>query len=288
MRAALDEALSGGPSSALRLEILLARHGGLPSPRPNLKLAAAFGEEAAFRGPAAIPLVLRMATFQAGDDDPREFLPVAAAFAIVALLRQLDKEPRELDGALLAVASHEVTSVRLGAAAALCALGARDAAALLARAEGWLETEDREARFAALGTSLDAITDPHVLSAIREPQGLLDFLDRAIDTIVSAPRAAERSPARRRALVALSHALVPVLATVRAAHPWLVVHCETATHEELREAIDRALGRLHDGKVGKQDLEVLHDALRSSKKPPRDPSRIKHGTRGRGRKGRRT
>jgi hypothetical protein len=105
MRAALEEALSGRPSGAARLETLLARHGGLPSPRPNLKLAAAFGEEAASHGLAAIPLLLRMAGHVSKESDPRDFLPVAAAFAIVSLLRRLDKEPRELDGALLGVAA---------------------------------------------------------------------------------------------------------------------------------------------------------------------------------------
>ncbi|HEV3032763.1 MAG TPA: hypothetical protein VG319_14035, partial [Polyangia bacterium] len=51
LRAALREALAGRP---VALEQLLVRHGGGPDPRPNLKLAAAFGDEmAAFDGQAA-------------------------------------------------------------------------------------------------------------------------------------------------------------------------------------------------------------------------------------------
>lgn len=284
LRKALVAALGGDEDA---LVALLGRMGGLPGPHPNVRLAAAFAEEVAATEPAAaLRLSLRMARSETSEDAPEAFLAVAGAFGLCALNRRLEREPRELDGALLGLAADERRAVRVGTVAALTADAARagGADAFVRRATGWLDEEDREARYSACASALDVLSDPHVMSEASEGEAVLAYLDRAIHEIVEAPRAAERAPARRRMLAALATALPVVVPAFREGPAWLVVHCERATHEDLRAALSKANDRLRKAKISKNELAALHDALVASKKPPRDPTRDNEDARGRGRK----
>ena len=308
LRGALDDALT--TSSRDRLEALLARHGGLPSARANHKLAAAFANEVASRGARALPLVLSLARHPARDDEPTAFLPVAAAFALVA--NRADRELAGLDEALAALTGHDSSAVRIGASAALAG-HAPDA--LVARAGRWLDADDQraeqaegaggpaagtnrpkrrearqadhETRFATIAATLDALADPNVLAGLRDAQALLAYLDRVLDALASASRAAERSPARRRALAALGPALARVVQSVRGGGEWLHEHAARAEHPDLRDALGRALDRLRKSSVGKAEIASIHAALDASAPPLRDPTRDNREARGRGRRAKR-
>ncbi|MCC6875979.1 MAG: hypothetical protein IT378_16850 [Sandaracinaceae bacterium] len=282
LRGALDDALT--TSSRDRLEALLARHGGLPSARANHKLAAAFANEVASRGARVLPLVLSLARHPARDDEPTAFLPIAAAFALVALANRADREPAGLDEALAALTGHDSAAVRIGASAALAG-HAPDA--LVARAGRWLDADDHEARFATTAATLDALADPNVLAGLRDATALLAYLDRVLDALASASRAAERSPARRRALAALGPALARVVQSVRGGGEWLHEHAARAEHPDLRDALGRALDRLRKSSVGKAEIASIHAALDASAPPLRDPTRDNREARGRGRRAKR-
>ena len=112
LRAALVEALHG---SSTKLEELLARLGALPTSRPNLTLAAAFGTEVTQLSGPVERLLLKLGAEDAAPDTPRAFLPVAAAHAWTALLREGKlKHPAQAWSALAELAGDERSPVRLG------------------------------------------------------------------------------------------------------------------------------------------------------------------------------
>src|SRR5204863_7038971 len=105
-------------------EDLFLRHGGGPDPRPNLKLAAAFGDELAGPGAedaderAPARLLARLAGDDAAPDTPQVFLPMAAAHGWVGRLRAR----RDVDAAwdaLRELAGDERPPVRAATLAAL-------------------------------------------------------------------------------------------------------------------------------------------------------------------------
>jgi hypothetical protein len=285
LRAALADALGGRTAP---LEALLCRHGGgHGSPRPNLRLAAAFGVElAALPGPAA-RLLAHFGGNDAAPDTPEVFLPVAAAYGWVGLVRARREVGPAWD-ALAELAGDERAPVRLGALDALVAFAARAGGAreLVARAGDWLELEDREIRFGAAGVVVEVFADRQALAAVGDPSPLLDYLSRAIAAVAAAPRAAERSEARRRLLLALPKTLVAVVVAFAAGErgvTWLEGECRDARHPDLRAALSSAIVALADKATGEGAAEAqrLRGALEGSAKPPRDPTRIRPGT-GRG------
>jgi len=82
LRAALQKALAGRDDDLLRL---LAHHGGLPAPRPNFDLAAAFGVEVAAHPGDVTRLLARLAADDAAPDTAQAYLPVAAVYGYVYL-----------------------------------------------------------------------------------------------------------------------------------------------------------------------------------------------------------
>lgn len=290
LRAALDEALQGDPA---RLEALLARHGGLPGPRPNVKLAAAFGAELGPMPGVLAPLLRRLGDDDAGAESPRAFLPIAAAHGWANRVRN-DREVQPAWDALEALAADPRGPVRVGTLDALINLCLREGGtdALVARATRWLDTDDREICFGAAALVIEALADPRVMGQVRAPDALLDYLAQAIAKIADAPRSAERSEGRRRVLTSLPGALAAVIAQVRSGERglrWFEEACGAASHPDVRQAFSQALLRLAQipqaptGAV----IEGLRKALSDSAKPLRDPTRVRPGT-GRGRRSRGT
>jgi hypothetical protein len=290
LRAALGAALDG---KWRQLEMLLCRYGGGPDRKPNLRLAAAFGAEIAAL-PAFSPGVGRLlAHFAANDaapDTPEVFLPIAAAHGWVAELRARREAPTAW-AALAALAGDERAPVRLGTLDALTSFAARrvssgepsGAKTLIAVARGWLDSEDREQRFGAAAVVTEVFADRQVLAALDEPEALLDYLSRALDAVATAPRAAERSDARRRLLLSLPRTLGAVVVGFgrgdRGAG-WLEAECAAARHPDVRGALSNAILGLGAKALG-QGAEVaqrLRTALEGSAKPPRDPTRRRPGT----------
>ncbi len=285
LRAALTAALAGRTAA---LDDLLSRLGRGESPRPNLRLAAAFGAElAASRAdPAAMVRLLgHLADGDAEADKPGVFLPVAAAHGWVALL-QSGREQNRGWGALAELAADGRTPVRLAALDALTTFAARregrPADALVARALDWLEHEDREVRFGATAVVVEVFAEPRALAALADPEAFLDYLSRAIDAVANAPRAAERSDARRRLLMALPRTLGAVVGSLgrdERGAAWLEAECARARHPDVRAALSNTLVRFaaRDAEAGAVVSQRLRAALEGSAKPPRDPTRRRPG-----------
>lgn len=294
---ALDEALAGQPA---RLVTALMRHSGMPGPDPNLLLAAAFGDTLATRDrAAALGLLAGFAADDAAPDQPRVFLPMVAAYGCIGLLRDGRRRPsdeRECWARLAELASDERAPVRLATTHALASLAARDREGgdrLVAAMEGWLgegpaALDDRELRWGALATLLDAFTERRALAGVTERARLLELTSLVIEDIATSPRASERLDARRRLLAALSVAPASFVREIRGAADgvgWFEAECAKAHHPDLRRAFEGALLRLRkrSAKERGEHLERLDQAFASSKKPPRDPTRERQGTRRRGR-----
>lgn len=289
LRAALEEALTG---EARRLEELLARHGQMPSPRPNLKLAQAFGAELArHEGKGVIKLLERLSAVDAAPDKAQVFLPIAAAHGWAARLRE-ERDVAPAFHALEALCADERGPVRVGTLDALVALGSRAGWAdrLVAQARVWLETQaDRELSFGAAALVVEVLGDTRVLSVVRESEALLEYLGQVIDKISDAPRSAERSDGRRRALTSLSQTLPKVVLSQRAGdrgQTWFQAECERATHPDVRHVLSDSIVKLQAHGVGAGD-NPLRSALEQSAKPLRDPTLPRKGT-GRGKQTRRT
>jgi len=285
LRAALSAALAGKTAA---LEDLLSRLGRGESPRPNLRLAAAFGAELAAlpaEPGAVVRLLAHLGDAEAEAEQPRVFLPVAAVHGWVALL-QAGREQERAWAAVAELAADGRTPIRLGALDALASLATRRegrrADTLVARAAEWLEHEDREVQFGAAAVVVEAFADPRALAALSDSEAFLDYLSRAIDAIADAPRAAERSDARRRLLLSLPRTLGAVASHLNRddrGTDWLESEFSRARHPDVREALSNTLVRFasRGADPGAVITQRLRAALQGSAKPPRDPTRRRPG-----------
>jgi len=297
LRQALAAALGGRPAA---LEALLARHGGGADRRPNFRLAAALAAELC-RAPGPVARLLgQLGGNDAAPDTPEVFLPIAAAFGWAARLDAgLDVDAAW--AALAPLAADERAPVRRGVHEALLPLAARPrrgrsqpsgADQLIARAAAWLDEEDRETRFGAAAVAVAVLADRRVLSAVVDTEAMLAYLSRLIAEVAGAPRASERSDARRRLLQALPATLAAVAAVLRVGDRgalWLEQECAAARHPDVRGALSDAVIALRSqpaGASGEAPAQRLREVLKASAKPPRDPTRIRPGT-GRGKASRR-
>jgi len=280
LRAALASALAGKPGP---LEDLFRRHGDGHGARPNLKLAAAFGAEMAALPGAASRLLDRLGANDGAPDTADVFMPIAAAHGWVGRLRAA-RDVGAAWAALAVLAGDERAPVRLGTLDALTSFAARagGGGALLAQAIDWLEIDDREVRFGAAGVVVEVFADRQAVAALGNPETLLDYLSRALAAVAGAPRAAERSDARRRLLLALPRTLATVAAGVRAGDRgagWLEDECRDARHPDVRGALSKTILILADKSSGQGAAlaQGLRAVLEGSAKPPRDPTRIRPG-----------
>lgn len=287
LRTALTEALSGRTT---RLEELLARHGAMPSPKPNLKLAQAFGAELATVEGDVKRLLRKLGADDAAPDTAQVFLPIAAAHGWAGRIRE-QRDEQAAWSALEELCADERSPVRIGALDALIGLAVREGGAdvLVSRATEWLENEDREICFGAAGLVVEVLGNGRVLAVVRDGEALLAYLAAVIDKISDAPRSAERSDGRRRALTSLAQALPAVVNTQRSGErgtEWLQTECERASHPDIRKVLSDCIVKL-TAQTGSAGTAQLRAALEASAKPLRDPTLVRPGT-GRGKQTRRT
>jgi hypothetical protein len=299
LKQALTAALAGHPDD---LETLLARHGGMPAPRPNLELAAAFGSELASVRGEILPLLERLTRVDAAPDTAEIFLPIAAAHAWVALIRTR-REVEAAWAALPVVLADERAPVRLGIRDALVQLlgqpGQSDR--LVERAQGWLaDIADRDERFGVSALVAEVLADKTVLANLADDAALRAYLSGVIDDASAAPRTASRMDSYRRVLAALPRALAAAVARGSSttsgrvgtgvgdtAESWLAGACAAATHPPVRDALSEAIAQLRLPAHGQSAgvVAALRLALEKSAKPPRDPTLIRPGL-GRGKRSR--
>jgi len=283
--AAFQAAIGGKPDV---LELLLCRAAGWPGGKMNFKLAAAFGVQVGESKGNVLPLLERFSDDDAPTNTPRVFLPVAAVYGWAALLRA----EREQEAAWLRVCelgSDGRQPIRLAAIEALTALSTQKGGAdrLLSRGELWFDIDDRDLRFGAAALVLDVFGSDQVMSVLRDHEGLRTYLSRVIDEIGDAPRAAERSETRRRALLSLPRALTVAAGRMPgdSAEAWLIEECTKAKHPRVREALSNTIVMMR--KTAQKPLaDTLSKILEGSAAPRRDPTQQRKGT-GRGKSTRR-
>ena len=278
-RQALAAATAGRPAE---LERLLAHFGAVLSPRPNFKLAAAFGTEVATQA-TPLPLLRRLSAEDAAPDTDRAFLPIAAAHGWAGLIRAQRAEA-EAWTALAALAADERAPVRLGTAAAVTPLAQRPGGldTIISHAQTWLTDLPLDLAFATAAFVTDLLALRPLVSASRSLPRLMVYLSAALEAVATAPRSAERSDARRRLLAGLPRALATVVAVAgvgESSEPWLLRECAEAAHTDVRAALSDAIILLRTRAFGYPvaAIEELRRALEASAKPLRDPTRVRPG-----------
>jgi hypothetical protein len=281
---AFAAAVAGQPEA---LEALLCRAAGWPGGKLNMKLAATFGAQAAAARTDVTPLLKRFGDDDAMTNTPRVFLPVCAAFGWVALLRA-DKDVDTAWDALCVLGAdgrHPIQRAVTEALTAYCEVSGTDS--VIERAHAWLTIEDRELRYGAEAAVLDLLALESVVAWVKDRDRVREYLAAVISDIVDAPRAAERSEMRRRALKGLPSALATVVARLpsEVVAEWLGGEVEGARHPGLREALANTFASMR--KRGAKALaDQLELGLAGSATPPRDPTRVREGV-GRSKKNRR-
>jgi hypothetical protein len=283
---ALDAACASRSSNIARasepLYQALALASGLPGPRANLTLAQAFATDCALRGEAVDRVLLEMATLDAEaapGASGREFLPLCAVVALGARAAN-EAALRERVLAIFHDAAEDVRfRVREAVPLALARLGAAMGHELAAHVveHGWMD-----GYFQATAVLL-ALGDRLWLSTFETPDAPLDLLERAFVLARDAPRSAARYPGRKALIEALEKAPAAVGARFGRATFDRLVQWSDTKHPEMRAVIEKNLAdkRLS---VHRQAVASVDRALEASKKPPRDPTRIIQGMRGRGKK----
>jgi len=163
------------PLDAAAIRAYLTAHSGLPGPRANLELVAAFADVAA---PDVIVELV-------GSDD--EYLASCAAAALGKLVA-------EGEGELLAALHHEARDprwrVREGAAMALQRLGDADGAALRDVVAAWAADPDPLVQRAAVA----GICEPRLLLDPESARAALDACRVATRSLADRPAADRKNP----------------------------------------------------------------------------------------------
>ena len=151
----------------------LGAESGLPGPRGNLELAAAFAD-------VAEPDLVRLCA-----GSPDEYLAMCGAIGLGRLLAAGDSDAA---ATLLALAADDRWRVREGVAMALQRLGDADMPALWALAERWVDGGPLVQRAVAAG-----ICEPRLLHAPEDAAGAVEILDRITASVEETGSGARRS-----------------------------------------------------------------------------------------------
>jgi hypothetical protein len=277
---ALDQAITG---DARALFELLGRVSGLPGPRANMALVAAFASECAARGKRADALVTQMATLHvdtAPGASKYEILPMCGVAALGA-------RAASDAGAMRALATlHDCADdlryrVRECVAHALARIGEARGEALAHDLASWMDG------FFHASAVLMALSDPAWLAKIASHDIVIARFDEGFTLAKDAARAAARYPGYKALVDVLG--VAPSIAAARFGVPIFDMLARWAAVKEpvLREAIAKNLaGPKLAGRFA-PEITRVHAALEATAPVRRDPTTYVGPTRGRGRKGRR-
>lgn len=292
LTAALDRAVSGNTADLYRQ---LELQSGLPGPRVNMNLAMAFAHDCARLGAKVDDLVYRMALLppnEARGASGKEFLSVCGVLAIGArgmVAKGAPGEMRQVRDRALALFEEKADDprfrVRDAVPVALAMLGATMKGELVERVRPWMD------RYHHAGAVILALAEPVWLEtfAVDDHEGPIDLVDAAFVLAHEAPRSAERYPGHKALVEALG--VAPKALLKRFGVPMfdqLGIWAKGVKVPELRAMI---LANVDDTQLKKPfatEIQRLKGLVEGSKKPPRDPSILRHGTRGRGKKRSRT
>ena len=279
LRATLESALRSG--DARDLSAFLARSSHLPGPRPNLELAAAAGAALAAAGRPAAGIVREFASLDADDGTPYVFLPMVAAYALAATIGPDARAAARILEELGELGEDERAVVRRAVEDALATAAPHHPGGVDGFVNAlvpWCSSFERGS------VALGAIGDRRVLDAAHDEAALVAAIDAATATLEDAPRAKERDPGRRRLLDALPRTVTAAATASRQVAEWLAERAATSRHADVRRALEEIVTRLRTKGERKTERTAAATALDASKKPPRDPTLLREGMRGRGKK----
>jgi len=294
MRVALDQALRGRLDD---LQELLARHGNMPSPNPNLELAAAFGVEVAGQTRDVTALLTTLAATHSEADTADIFVPIAAAYGWVALTRS-SPDSQAAWNAVHEFLADERTPVRVGIRDALVRLCGHpyQSDRLIAQALRWMDEDGEEPQFGVAAVLTEIFAKKTIITKMADPSLLREFMSRVLAAVADAPRSASRWDSYRRLLAALPPGIATCVASAgsasvlaQAAHAWLKNECTIAREASVRGILSEAIIQLRAPSHGQASgqVDALHAALAAGTKPTRRTERMRPGQ-GRGKLSRQT
>jgi len=278
---ALASAIGGKPAELFRL---LENGSGLPGPRMNVTLATAFADACLAAAPRADALAFELASLPADEArgaSPKEFLTVAGILAVAARAAR----DEALRGKVLALLEEKADDprfrVRDAVPMALAMLGPSMKDGLAEHVAPWTDRYFHAAAvLRALGEKSWLETFPST-----EPAAPLDLFDAAFRLAHDAPRSAFRYPGHKALLDALAVAAPRLLRRFpAAAFERLRAWGAAATVPELRELVRGVVIDPKTGRAPSDDAKRVLESLDGSAKPPRDPTKIIQGMRGRAKK----
>ena len=280
---ALERAIAGKTADLFRQ---LELQSGLPGPRVNMNLAVAFAYECASIGPKTDDLAYAMANLppdEARGASGKEFLSVCGVLA-VGNRAMVAKENAVRDRALVLLeekADDPRFRVRDAVPLALAMMGQKMKADLADRVEPWMD------RYFQATAVIRALSEPIWLEtfahdAYYQP---INLLDSAFVLAHEAPRSAFRYPGHKALVEALGW--VPKAVARRFSQQMFdryAIWAEGVKIPELRDAILQNIDDTQMKKSFREEIKRIKELVETSKGPPRDPTIIRHGTRGRGKK----
>jgi hypothetical protein len=292
LKEALDQALRGRLDD---LQRLLARHGNMPSSRPNLELGAAFGAEVASQTRDVTKLLTVLMNTNAEADTADVFLPIAAAYGWVALV-QVSPDHQTAWNALHELLADERAPVRMGVQDAFVRMCGHPEQAdrLLVQALRWMDEDEQDPQFGVSALITEIFAKKAIIARLADKSLLRGFLSRVLAAIANAPRSASRWDSYRRLEAALPHGIAACLASAGSTSPlaqatlaWLKDECSNARGEPERDLLSAAIVQLRAPSHGQTagSIAALGAALAAGSKPPRDPTRVRQAQ-GRGKRSR--
>jgi len=268
------------------LRELLLRRGGLPGPRPNLKLAEATAQALVSGGDEGRRLIEEMRAM--GDNEA----PAGSAFPIFPMVGVLGlgvvaaraQDEDHLKVALRALHDHADDGRREVRDAVVAALGLALKAQPLRTLEGLEGWSDG---YFHAELMLQALSDPSMTQHLQDVRLPLVRVQEAFALAAGAPRAHQRTHGYRALLRTMSGAIATL--GTRFPHPvaqWVEEHAQVAT-KDLLAVLNTSLDQLSSGGLRRGDAQSMHEALDAAVPPPRDPRWDVGPTRGRGKKARR-
>jgi hypothetical protein len=283
LTAALARAVAGNTADLFRQ---LELQSGLPGPRMNMNLGVAFAQECVALGAKADDLAYRMAALPADEArgaSGKEFVSVCGVLAIGA--RAASAKDAKLTDRALEMLEEKADDVRFrvrdAVPLALASLGSSMRGELADRLDGWMD------RYFHAAAVILALAEPSWLETF--PHDAADvpirFLRAAFELAHDAPRSAFRYPGHKALVEALTST---PKAVARRFGPQMFdqyrAWAETVKIPELRDAIVANLADTQMKKAFGDQMKQVKDLVEQSKGPPRDPTIIRQGTRGRGKK----
>ncbi len=264
------------------LETLLTRFSKLPGERPNMELARSFSELVSSREREGMLLAEFFASM---DEDAapgataREYLPMLGVLTL-GLLGAKHEGCREVVLKDLETLAEDFRfRVREAVPEALAEIGRVRKAALIEEVIPWCDGYFQTAAV------LRALTDPKWLHEIHDGEPVVELLRGAFLLLKKSTRAMLRYPGYKALVETLGRSLVRL--AVRFGDPVVQEINAWATQTsdpDLRALVARVTSspKLKQRFAG--SLDQITGSLEISKTPPRDPTLIRQGTRGRGKR----